>query len=70
MMMMIIIIIIMKESMSLTQEVQTYRDRKRRDRWRAKSRACSSTFLDIKGIVHKEFILADQTVNSTYYCDV
>jgi hypothetical protein len=25
---------------------------------------------DIKGIVRKEFILAGQTVNSTYYCDV
>jgi hypothetical protein len=24
----------------------------------------------IKGIVHKEFILAIETVNSTYYCDV
>jgi hypothetical protein len=27
-------------------------------------------FFYIKGIVHKEFFLADQTVNSTYYCDV
>jgi hypothetical protein len=27
-------------------------------------------FFDIKGIVHKEFILAGQTVNSTYCCDV
>jgi hypothetical protein len=27
-------------------------------------------FFDIKGIVHKEFILAVQTVNSAYYCDV
>jgi hypothetical protein len=27
-------------------------------------------FFDIKGIVHKEFILASQTVNFTYYCDV
>jgi hypothetical protein len=26
-------------------------------------------FFDMKGIVHKEFILAGQTVNSTYYCD-
>jgi hypothetical protein len=26
-------------------------------------------FLDIKGIVHKEFILAGQPVNSEYYCD-
>jgi hypothetical protein len=27
-------------------------------------------FFDIKGIVHKEFVLAAQTTNSTYYCDV
>jgi hypothetical protein len=26
-------------------------------------------FLDIKGIVHKEFVLEGQTVNSAYYCD-
>jgi hypothetical protein len=27
-------------------------------------------FNDIKGIAHKEFVLAGQTVNSTYCCDV
>jgi hypothetical protein len=27
-------------------------------------------FFDIKGIVHKEFALAGQTVNSAYYCDI
>jgi hypothetical protein len=27
-------------------------------------------FFNIKGIVHKEFILADQTVKLVYYCDV
>jgi hypothetical protein len=27
-------------------------------------------FFDIKRIVHKEFILAGQKVNSPYYCDV
>jgi hypothetical protein len=27
-------------------------------------------FFDIKGIVHKEFVLAGQTVNSASYCDV
>jgi hypothetical protein len=25
-------------------------------------------FFDIKGIVHREFLLAGQTVNSAYYC--
>jgi hypothetical protein len=27
-------------------------------------------FFDIKGIVHKEFVLEGQTVNSAYYCDI
>jgi hypothetical protein len=27
-------------------------------------------FFDNKGIVHKEFVLAGQTVNFAYYCDV
>jgi hypothetical protein len=27
-------------------------------------------FCDINGAVHKEFILAGQTFNSAYYCDV
>jgi hypothetical protein len=25
---------------------------------------------DIEGIVHEEFVLAGQTINSAYYCDV
>jgi hypothetical protein len=29
-----------------------------------------SIFFDLKKIIDKEFILAGQTVNSTYYCDV
>jgi hypothetical protein len=28
------------------------------------------TFFDLKGSVHKEFVLARQTVNSAYYCDI
>jgi hypothetical protein len=28
------------------------------------------TFFDINGIIHKEFVLAGQTVNSAYYCDI
>jgi hypothetical protein len=40
--------------------------------WQVKNKVKSILiiFFDIKGIVHKEFILAGQTVNSTYYCDV
>jgi hypothetical protein len=27
-------------------------------------------FFDIKGIIHKEFVLAGQIVTSAYYCDI
>jgi histone-lysine N-methyltransferase SETMAR len=27
-------------------------------------------FFDIEGVVHKEFVLAGQTLNSSYYCDI
>jgi hypothetical protein len=27
-------------------------------------------FFDIEGIIHKKFVMAGQTVSSTYYCDV
>jgi hypothetical protein len=27
-------------------------------------------FFDIREIVHKEFVLAGQTVSSTYHCDI
>jgi hypothetical protein len=54
-----------EESMSCVRKVQTHRDRKRRDRWRAKSRACPSFSLESTGLFTK-----CQTVNSAYYCDV
>jgi hypothetical protein len=57
-----------KETMRRTQKVQTHRDRKGRDMWRAKSR--TSHHFDNKGTVHKEFALAGRTANSSYYCDV
>jgi hypothetical protein len=40
--------------------------------WKMNSKAKSMLiiFFDIKGIVHKEFVLVGQTVNFTYYCDV
>jgi histone-lysine N-methyltransferase SETMAR len=28
------------------------------------------TFLDIKGIMHEEFVAIDQTMNSRFYCNV
>jgi hypothetical protein len=40
--------------------------------WKMKSKVKSLLiiFFDIKGIVHREFVLAGQTVNSAYYCYV
>jgi histone-lysine N-methyltransferase SETMAR len=37
---------------------------------KSKVRSMLIIFFGIKGIVHKEFFLADQTANSAYYCDV
>jgi hypothetical protein len=44
-------------------------DRKGRDRWRAKLRACHVIFFDMKGIVHKEFVVAGHTPSSAYFGD-
>jgi hypothetical protein len=50
-----------EESMSCTRAFE----------WHARFRAEGIIiFFDNKGIVHKEFILASQTVNSAYYCDL
>jgi hypothetical protein len=40
--------------------------------WKMKSKVkCLLIFFfDNNGIVHKEFVLAGQTVNSAYYCDI
>jgi hypothetical protein len=37
---------------------------------KSKVKGMQIIFFHIKGIVHKEFILPDQTVNSSYCCDV
>jgi hypothetical protein len=37
---------------------------------KSKAKSMLIIFFDIKGIVQKEFVLAGQTVNSAYYCDV
>jgi hypothetical protein len=36
---------------------------------KSKVKSMLTFFFDIKGIVHKEFVLEGQTVNSEYYCD-
>jgi hypothetical protein len=43
---------------------------KRRDRWRAKSRACSSFILTSRGLFTKNSSWQTKTVNSEYHCDV
>jgi hypothetical protein len=55
-----------EESMSCTRKVQTHRDRKRWNRWRA-VKSMLIIFFDVKGIIHKEIVLAGQTVNSAYH---
>jgi hypothetical protein len=37
---------------------------------RSKVKSMLIIFFDIKGIIHKEFVLSHQTVNSAYCCDV
>jgi hypothetical protein len=57
-----------EENMNRTMKVETHRDRRMRDSWKVK--CILNTFFDIKGIVHEEFVLAGQSVNSAYCCDV
>jgi hypothetical protein len=50
-------------SMSHTLRAHTHREK-------AKSKSMLTILFDIKGIVHNEFVLADKTFNSAYYCDI
>jgi hypothetical protein len=59
-----------EESMSRIRKVQIHRGRKWPEKWKSKVKSILIIFFDIKGIVHKEFALADQTVIFVYYCDV
>jgi hypothetical protein len=49
-----------------------YDTEKKKQQWKMKSEVKSMLVIsfDFKGIIHKEFVLAGQAVNSTYYCDV
>jgi hypothetical protein len=47
-----------------------YRRPKKARQVRSKVKSMLIIFSDTKGIVHKEFFLAGETVNSAYYCDV
>jgi hypothetical protein len=59
-----------EENMSRTQNVKTHQDGRKARQVKSTDKSMLIIFFDIKGIVHKEFVLASQTVNSTYYCDV
>jgi hypothetical protein len=67
-------IAIEKESMNRTWEseclVQTSPKLKNVTQMKNKVKSMLIIFFDIKGIIHKEFVLAGQTVNSAYYCDI
>jgi hypothetical protein len=53
-----------EESMSHMQKVQTHQDCKKAKQVKSKVKSMLIIFFDIKGIVHKEFVLASQTVSS------
>jgi hypothetical protein len=55
---------------SPNRKVLTHQDQKKVRQVKSKVKSMLIIFFDIKGIVHKEFILAGQTVNSIYYCDI
>jgi hypothetical protein len=59
-----------EENMSRTLKVQTHLDRKKARQVKSKVKSMLIIFLYMKGIVHKEFVLAGQTVSSAKYCDV
>jgi hypothetical protein len=59
-----------KESMNHTRKVQTHRDRKNVRQVKSKVKSMLIIFFDIRGIVHREFVLAGQRANSAYYCDI
>jgi hypothetical protein len=52
--------------------VMTLRKTQQTSQWKIKSKVNRILVIlfDIKKIVHREFALADQTANSTDYCDV
>jgi hypothetical protein len=61
-----------EESMSRTRVFEWHGNSPTLKEARQKSKVKSMLiiFFDIKGIDHKGFVLAGQTVNSAYYCDV
>jgi hypothetical protein len=60
----------MEKSMRCTQVFEWQVRLKMARQVKSKVKTMLIIFFDIKQIVHKEFVLAGQTVNSAYYCDV
>jgi hypothetical protein len=65
----LIIQVIGEERMGCTWKAQSLR-LKKAIQVKSKVKSILIIFFYIKGIVHKEFVLAGQTVNSAYYCDI
>jgi hypothetical protein len=58
---------------SLTMVIQMFKEEGMSHTWRqvrSKAKRMLIIFFDMKWIVHREFVLADQTVNSASYCDI
>jgi hypothetical protein len=53
-----------EETVTRTQKLQTHWDRKKARQVKSEVKSMHFIYFDIKGIVHKEFILAGQTINS------
>jgi hypothetical protein len=53
---------------SRTRKVKIHRDGKKESDAKSKIKSMLTIFFNIKGIFHKEFDLAGQTVNSAYCC--
>jgi hypothetical protein len=45
-------------------------DQKKARQVRSKVKSMLNICFDIMGVVHKEFVLPGQTVNSAYFCDI
>jgi hypothetical protein len=59
-----------KQRSSQWKRLNSPRLKKVRQVKKKKTKSMLIIFFDIKGIDHKEFSLAVQTVNSAYYCDI
>jgi hypothetical protein len=52
------------------ERAHNLQEQKRHGRSGVQQRVCSLFFFDMKGIVHREFILPNTMVNSDFYCEV